>query len=413
MLSVELQTFAASPRIRVAMVMRQFSTAGGLELYAHKLIERLLQRNVQVTVVCEKNESSLQSANLTVVQFKVQEGGSKRKKLQNLYNAASEALKNAGTFDVVHSQHCPVEGADVVTFHNHTTGRLSVVGLNWERLLNDCKRALVPAYRLRNRFDELLCRNAVCLVFPAEVMRQDFYEIFPFLNLQDKPYVVAHPGADLAMASRDPAGIECGTGAIVTATKKSFNFLFVGRGFRKKGLDVLLVACKILKDRGRDFRLNIAGLKEKTPDRLRLGRLGLKAHVQYLGFCKDMDQVYRESSVLVLPSRVEPFGMAPLQAMQRGLVPIVSRVCGVAEVLQDGHDSVLLENHLSADELADCMERLMNDDNFRARLSRNAEQTARAVSWDETAEKTLDAYELVRKLKLATVAVVASGTNSR
>ncbi|MBY0545775.1 MAG: glycosyltransferase family 4 protein [Candidatus Obscuribacterales bacterium] len=413
MLDVEPQT-SVGPRIRIAMVMRQFSTAGGLELYAHKLIERLLEQNVHVTVVCEKNESALQSADLAVVQFKVKKGGNKSERLQNLYDAASAALKNAGAFDVVHSQHCPVDGADVVTFHNHTTSRLSIVGLDWERVLNDCKRVLVPAYRLRNHFDELLCRKATCLVFPADVMQKDFYEAFPFLKVQNKPHVIAHPGADLAVETSAVRGI-----ARESTASSTFNFLFVGRGFRKKGLDVLLEACKILKSRERDFRLSIAGLNEKFADRLRLGRLGLKESVCYLGFCKNMDEVYGRSQVLVLPSRVEPFGMAPVQAMQRGLVPIVSRVCGVAEVLKSGHDSLLLENHLSAAELANCMERLMDDDILRDRLSRNAVETARAVSWDVTAERTLAAYKLVRSLKCGTAPgaaderLLAEGKGSR
>lgn len=402
MLGIDHQS-AAGPRMHIAMVMRQFSTAGGLELYAHKLIERLLEHNVQVTVVCEKNESALQSKDLAVVQFNVKKGGNKSERLQNLYDAASAALKNAGAFDVVHSQHCPVDGADVVTFHNHTTSRLSIVGLDWERVLNDCKRAFVPAYRLRNHFDELLCRKAACLVFPAEVMQKDFYEVFAFLKTPTKPHVIAHPGADLAVES---SAVKTESARESTST---FNFLFVGRGFRKKGLDVLLEACKILKSRGRDFRLNIAGLKEKFVDRLRLGRLGLKETVCYLGFCKNMDEVYSQSQVLVLPSRVEPFGMAPVQAMQRGLVPIVSRVCGVAEVLKSGHDSLLLENHLSAAELANCMERLMDDDTLRERLSRNAVETARAVSWNETAERTLEAYELVRSVKCGTASSAGSG----
>lgn len=404
MLGVEHKS-ADGPRIRIAMVMRQFSTAGGLELYAHKLIERLLEHNVHVTVVCEKNESALQSADLAVVQFKVKKGGNKSERLQNLYDAASAALKNAGAFDVVHSQHCPVDGADVVTFHNHTTSRLSIVGLDWERVLNDCKRAFVPAYRLRNHFDELLCRKAACLVFPAEVMQKDFYEAFPFLKAPSKPHVIAHPGADLAV---ETSTVKTESARESTAVS-IFNFLFVGRGFRKKGLDVLLEACKILKSRGRDFRLNIAGLNEKFVDRLRLGRLGLKESVCYLGFCKNMDAVYSQSQVLVLPSRVEPFGMAPVQAMQRGLVPIVSRVCGVAEVLKSGHDSLLLENHLSAAELANCMERLMDDDTLRERLSSNAVETARAVNWNETAERTLEAYEVVRSVKCGTASGAVSG----
>ncbi len=392
-------------RTRIAMVVRQFSTAGGLELYAHKVVEGLLDCGLNVTVLCEQNESTLSSSNLRVVEFHVAPGP-KRKRLKYLYHAATRALQEHGPFDVIHSQHCPVAGANVVTFHNHTSSRLSSVGLGWEKALNNVKRVFIPAYRLRQQQDELLCLDAGCLIFPAEVMQQDYYLSFPFLNHSRKPYVVAHPGADLgtttAVAAAAPSSAqssgECAASdseMLRSHESECFNFLFVGRGFRKKGLDILLCACRLLRQRGRNFALNIAGLKEKPADSFRLRCMGLQDVVNYMGFCKDMDDVYRNAVAIILPSRVEPFGMAPVQAMQRGLVPIVSRVCGVAEVLTHEHDALLLNNHLSAPELAKLMEQIMDDAGLRDVLSRNARVTARAISWSATVDETVRAYEIV------------------
>lgn len=183
---------------------------------------------------------------------------------------------------------------------------------------------------------------------------------------------------------------------------KSFNFLFVGRGFRKKGLDVLFTACKLLKQNSsHPFRLLIAGLSAKPADRLRLSLMGLQDCISYLGFQKDMDAVYTQARSIILPSRVEPFGMAPVQAMQRGLVPIVSRVSGVAEVLSDKIDSLLLSNHLDAAELADLMNQLMTNAELLNKLSTNALVTAERVNWDETVIQTMKAYEIAIKLKRA------------
>lgn len=411
---------------RIAVVVRHFSTAGGLELYAHKIVEGLLQKGLNVTVLCQQNESTLTYRNLKVVEFGAlgQMSGSKRQQLSELFVSATEAIKKHGPFDIIHSQHCPVIGANVVTFHNHTTARLSRIGLPAEQRLNDLKRFFVPAYKMRQQHDEALCRSAGCLIFPAEVMQQDFFQTFPFLAQANIPYVVAHPGADLCLTSSDSnastlapvtvfpdsaGSLETSWGpghppsrdnvasrhtSPAEADTARFNFLFVGRGFRKKGLDVLLSACRILKSRDPNFTLSIAGLKEKPFDRLRLQFMGLATNVQYLGFCKDMDSVYRRCSVLVLPSRVEPFGMAPVQAMQRGLVPIVSQVSGVAEVLTHEHDSLLLRDHLSAPELANLMQRLMTSGEFREKLSANAKHTATKVSWNAAVDQTLRAYEL-------------------
>src|SRR5262249_4930780 len=152
--------------------------------------------------------------------------------------------------------------------------------------VNDAKFRLVKAYKLRDYQDRVLCQSAQCLIFPSQVMQEDYYHNYPFLTAQHKPYVVAHPGALLASPSSK-------TQPLTSAkTSSAFTFLFVGRGYRRKGLDVLLSAASLLARGGRDFRLLIAGLRAKPLDRARLALMGLADKVEYLGFQKDMDKVY-------------------------------------------------------------------------------------------------------------------------
>ncbi len=384
--------------LHVGMLVRQFSPHGGLELYAYKLVEGLLERGMELTVICQENLSELEHKPLKL-NFKMiaaePKNKSKSERLKFLFDSANEAISTLGDLDLIHSQHCPAAQADVVTFHNHSSKRLSEVGLWWERALNNQKRRVISAYKLKDRQDEILLRRAYCLIFPAEVMKDDYYRNFPFLQgPPSKPYVVAHPGASLQNAFENDGGIAAGQ-----SRNDTFNFLFVGRGFRKKGLDILLNACRILKERNLNFRLLIAGLKEKPADRLRLNLLGLGACVKYLGFQKDMDAVYKEALVIILPSRVEPFGMAPVQGMQRGLVPIVSKVSGVAETVIDGQNGLILHNHLDAHELAELMQKLINDRDLLKSLSANAAKSAEKINWQQTLEQTLKAYEIALSLK--------------
>lgn len=125
----------------------------------------------------------------------------------------------------------------------------------------------------------------------------------------------------------------------------------------------------------------IAGLKEKPLQKFDLINLGISSNVEFLGYQKDMANVFSKAKALVLPSKIEPFGMAPIQAMQYGLVPIVSKVCGVAEVLSDNNDALILQNHLSAPELADLMAKLMGNLELYKKLSKQARQSAQAISW--------------------------------
>lgn len=373
------------------MVLRLFSPSGGLELYALKLVEGLLESGHQVTVICEKDDSGLSHANLTVHQFTPPpKKFRKNERLAYYLEITSSTVKALGPFDIIHSQHFPVAPVDVVTFHNHTARRLSHVGYGWERLLNEAKMALTQAYQARHEQDGKLATGAKMRIFVGEVMKDDFYQSF---SLPDNaPYTVAHPGAGFKPGSalkhdhsqQEPA---------------PFAFLFVGKGFRKKGLDTLLASCQILKKRGRSFILQIAGIKDSAGARLQLKVLDLSDSVKYLGFRQDMDNVYSCCQVIILPSKIEPFGMAPIQGMQFGLVPIVSRVCGVAEVLTDGQDCLILKNHLDKLELANLMERLMLDRELYKALQGQAKVTADKLNWRQTVEATEKAYETVLKAK--------------
>jgi glycosyltransferase involved in cell wall biosynthesis len=319
----------------------------------------------------------------------------KWRKLQHQFAAATQAVRENGPFDLVHSQHFPAADCDVVTIHNHSVPHLAGVGSYWENALNWAKGKVVPAYRMRNHYDRILCRRARSFVFPALVCRDDFYRAFgDFFPIRLVPYVVARPGADLHAASSVQPSTACGGREAVGQAGGPFTFLFVGRGYRRKGLDTVLRACKILRARKQQFKLLVAGLPGRPLDILRLKLMGLEENVEYLGFRKDMENVYARASAFVLPSRHDVFGMAPLQAMHWGIVPIVSRCMGVAELLSDHQNALLLEDQLDADALAAQMQELMSDRDLLDRMSRNARLIPSTTTWDKCVEATLEAYRL-------------------
>lgn len=391
--------------MHVAMVLRQFSPFGGLELYSFELVKGLLERGFRVTVICEKDDTGYKHDRLSIVKFAAPPAtANKADKIRHYYQVASEAVSEAGPFDLVHSQHFPIKSVDVVTFHNHTIFRLTEVGQRWEQLLNLIKVNTSEAYKLRDQHDRELCHQARCLIFPARVCEDDFERQYGF---KGKHLAIAHPGASSANPPTSSAtaltgaavtdklsGTGIGAGGAVNPGQ-TFNFLFVGKGYRKKGLDVLQQACRILVSHKKNFKLYIAGLKLKPADKARLALSGLSNHVEYLGFQKDMNAVYQNSSCIILPSRIEPFGMAPVEGMLRGLVPIVSRVCGVAEVLSDEKDSLILEDHLKVQELAALMEKLIDNPDFCKTLSGKAVETARQLDWNQMVESTISAYNSV------------------
>jgi len=403
----------ATNTLKIAVALRHFSPSGGLELYALKVVQGLLQDGHRVSVICERDDSKFTHDNLQVHTFAPpNKAASKADKLDYYCRTASalvqKLIAEQGPFDLIHSHHFPVSPVDVVTFHNHTTGRLSQVGHDWEKALNQAKMTFTSAYQARQKYDRQLTREAKMRIFVGAVMKDDFYQSFDMP--EDAPYAIAYPGSDMGSGLEgmvpaliaDPGanlGTDLGANSDDAESnggdQKPFKFLFVGKGFRKKGLDTLLGSCAILKSRGHNFKLEIAGIKNRATGRLQLRLLNLADTVSYLGFRSDMANVFAQCQAIILPSKIEPFGMAPIEGMHYGLVPIVSKVCGVAEVLKDGEDSLILQNHLDSKELADLMERLIIDRELYNRLRAKAREAANKLNWQKTVEATEEAYRRI------------------
>lgn len=143
------------------------------------------------------------------------------------------------------------------------------------------------------------------------------------------------------------------------ADRPGTRLLFVGRITRGKGLDLLLHAiASLLPER---ITLTVIGDGPQAEEcRVLARRLGLAESVSFLGHCAPdvIDEAYRDSTALVLPSRTpETFGLVGVEAMSNGLPTIASQVGGIGEWLDDGVTGLFFRSGDVAD-LARCIERV-------------------------------------------------------
>ncbi|MDX1985493.1 MAG: glycosyltransferase family 4 protein [Candidatus Obscuribacter sp.] len=377
---------AGSEQLNLAMVVRMFDPAGGgLELYAFKLVQALLKKGHKVTVLCQESKTDLQEPGLTVLTVpQPKKKLSKAERLNYNYEELSKLLA-AARFDLVHSQHCPVKGADIVTFHQHTVKRFSISGDPLERLINEVKLQLASPYKIRLRQDEELLKSTKLRIFVSQICRRDYYETYGIEDEVRFPYLIVPPGAELQSAVK------------AEAEPTTFTFLFIGKGYRKKGLDTLYKACALLKKDRLKFKLLVVGMKDSPGNRLTARLHNLDEEVELLGFQRDLENIKDRCQVIVVPSKCEAFGMSPIEAMLKGLPAIVSSMAGVTEVLEDGVDSLILHEHLDHHELARHMRKLMEDKLFLSSLKQKAMVKAATVTWDKTVELTESAYKQVLK----------------
>ena len=157
----------------------------------------------------------------------------------------------------------------------------------------------------------------------------------------------------------------------------------VGRLRAKKGLDNLIDACALLRERGQAFACEIVGYgEEQARLQARIDRLGLADQVRLVGKLAREQVIarYARAAVYVQPSRIAADGDRDgipnvlLEAMAMGLPVVASRVSGIPELVGDGVNGLLVE----ADQpgaLADAITRLLKQPALCADLGCRARAT--------------------------------------
>ncbi len=258
------------------------------------------------------------------------------------------------------------------TFHKHTPGISLPVPVRLSRVLQ-----------------RIALRRGRVLISPSDIHAR---EIANELGPRHPPIVVI------------PNNIECGNewvpaGAGATR-RETATVLYVGRIERLKGILVLLEAIAQVARVIPDVRFVFAGRFQPasfgSEFELQAQRLGVREHITLLG---EVDQEalrgwYTRATVGVLPSYYETFGLAALEEMSFGLPVVGTRETGLAEVIQDNVNGLLVERG-NVEMLADALVKLLEDASLRRRLGHAASERAKHFSIRQVLPKNIQCYEWV------------------
>jgi glycosyltransferase involved in cell wall biosynthesis len=124
------------------------------------------------------------------------------------------------------------------------------------------------------------------------------------------------------------------------------SILVVGRVERGKGQDVLIEALPAIRDAVPEAQVRLVGDDGGTAVALarRAQALGVGDAVTFEGALarEELPAVYRSATVCVVPSRFEGFGYTAVEAMACGRPVVAARAGGLAEVVRDGEDGLLV-----------------------------------------------------------------------
>jgi glycosyltransferase involved in cell wall biosynthesis len=134
-----------------------------------------------------------------------------------------------------------------------------------------------------------------------------------------------------------------GNGAARRAASGPPRLLCVGRLIPIKGHIVLLRAFAEAKRAVPELELDIAGRGPLEPALRAFAReLGIADSVRFLGYVAPVADAIERTTIVVVPSLGEGFGMVALEAMERARPVIAAEIGGLGELVQHGRTGLLV-----------------------------------------------------------------------
>lgn len=230
-------------------------------------------------------------------------------------------------------------------------------------------------------------RNARVVIANSERTRRDVIEKVGVP--EDRVHTVYY-GVD-ATRFRPPTGEERRSARVRLGWDDDRpTLVFVGAlGDRRKGLDLLLGAWRLLKASGKwDARLAVVGAGAQL-DHFRVDAQDLGGRVEFLGFRKDVPEILAACDGLVSPARYEAYGLNVHEALCCGLPAIVSRSAGVAERYPTELQALLIPDPPSLEGLVHCLRAWQSERQSFARDLAALATNLRENTWERMSEQFL------------------------
>ena len=168
--------------------------------------------------------------------------------------------------------------------------------------------------------------------------------------------------------------------------------LFLGRITMQKGPEYFLYAAKKVLEVMDNVKFVMAGSGDMMHHAVELAaELGIGHKILFTGFLRgqDVQKIYKMADLYVMPSVSEPFGIAPLEALDNDVPVIISKQSGVSEVLIHA----LKVDFWDVEEIANKIVAVLKYPPLEMTLKSHGNFEVRKLRWKESAEKCVRIYE--------------------
>ena len=168
--------------------------------------------------------------------------------------------------------------------------------------------------------------------------------------------------------------------------------LFLGRITMQKGPEYFLQAAKKVIELMDNVKFVMAGSGDLMHRAIEMAaELGIGHKVLFTGFLhgEDVQKIYKMADLYVLPSVSEPFGIAPLEALDNDVPVIISKQSGVSEVLMHA----LKVDFWDVDEIANKIVAVLKYPPLQMTLRSHGNFEVRRLRWKDAATRCAKIYE--------------------
>jgi UDP-glucose:(heptosyl)LPS alpha-1,3-glucosyltransferase len=141
--------------------------------------------------------------------------------------------------------------------------------------------------------------------------------------------------------------------------------IFIGSGFKTKGLDRAIIAFSSLSVTIRNnFNFAIFGKDKEKKYRKIIARYGLEDSIKIFRGHDDIPQLMREAAVLIHPARYENTGLILIEALSQNLPIITTDNCGYSSYVKDDKKSIVLNSPFSQQDLNLALEKILSKNKY-------------------------------------------------
>jgi glycosyltransferase involved in cell wall biosynthesis len=170
--------------------------------------------------------------------------------------------------------------------------------------------------------------------------------------------------------------------------KPCLRLLYVGTWLDRKGVYYLAEAFSLISSRIPGIRLTVAGCLVDENEIRSQFPTGVRDQVCVLPLIErgKMPDLYADHDIFVFPSLMEGMPLTLLEAMASGMPVVTTNTCGMADVVEDGYNGLLVPP-ADADSVAACVERLYCSPELRRSLGQAAQTTMYRYTWKQVTKK--------------------------